>query len=128
MENYLLNKQHFFNLKDIIYSVFSVLFHLTLLLSIKLNRQYNIKCLAWGTLVAQWLSIYLPLAQVMIPGFWDRVPHQVPCRGLLLPLPVLDSLCVSFMNKQNLLKKLCTCFAVHKVLFLWLHIRCSVYH
>ena len=33
----------------------------------------------------------LPLAQVMIPGAWDRAPHQAPCLAgrLLLPLPLL---------------------------------------
>ena len=36
----------------------------------------------------------LPLAQVVILGSWDRVPHQAPCmESLLLPLPV------SLMNK-----------------------------
>ena len=30
----------------------------------------------------------LPLAQVMIPGSWNQVPHQDPSGSLLLPLPV----------------------------------------
>ena len=42
---------------------------------------------------------HLPLAQGMIPGFWDRVPHPVPHRNLLLPLPLSLPLSVSFMNK-----------------------------
>ena len=34
----------------------------------------------------------LPLAQVVIPGSWDRVSHQAPCRSSA-------SLSVSLMNK-----------------------------
>jgi len=32
----------------------------------------------------------LSLAQVMIPGSWDRVPHRAPClaESLLLPVPL----------------------------------------
>ena len=37
----------------------------------------------------------LPLAQVMIPGSWDRVPHRAPCFSLY----VSASLCVSLMKK-----------------------------
>ena len=32
----------------------------------------------------------LPLAQVVILGFWDQVPHRAPCRK-----PVFPSACVS---------------------------------
>ena len=37
-----------------------------------------------------WLSVHLPLAQVMTPGSWDRAPHRDPCSAgsLLLPLPL----------------------------------------
>ena len=37
---------------------------------------------------------HLPLAQVMIPRSWDRVPHQAPCsvESLLLPPPAVLSL------------------------------------
>ena len=31
---------------------------------------------------------YLALAQGMILGSWDRVPHWAPCREPALPLPV----------------------------------------
>ena len=33
---------------------------------------------------------HLPLAQVVIPGSWDRVLHQAPCRE-----PASPSACVS---------------------------------
>ena len=33
-----------------------------------------LKCVAKGGRVVQWVK-HLPLAQVMIPGSWDRVPH-----------------------------------------------------
>ena len=39
---------------------------------------------------------HLPLAQVVIPGPWDRVHIGLPIGSLLLPLPVsFGSLCVS---------------------------------
>ena len=42
----------------------------------------------------------LPLAQVVIPGSWDRVPHQAPHREPASPSAyVSGSLCVSLMNK-----------------------------
>ena len=41
---------------------------------------------------------YLPLAQVVIPGFWDRVPHQA-IRRELASLSVSASLCLSGINK-----------------------------
>nr|XP_045726523.2 acyl-coenzyme A thioesterase 9, mitochondrial-like [Mirounga angustirostris] len=48
----------------------------------------------------------LPLAQVVIPGSWDRAPHWAPCSmgSLLLPLPLPLlvfplSLCLSLSNK-----------------------------
>ena len=38
----------------------------------------------------------LPLAQVVIPGSWDRFPHLAPCREPASPSPrVSASLCVS---------------------------------
>ena len=38
----------------------------------------------------------LPLAQVVIPGSWDRVPHQAPCREPASPSACVSaSLCVS---------------------------------
>ena len=41
----------------------------------------------WGTWVAQSVK-HLPLAQVLIPGSWDRAPNLVLCsvESLLLPL------------------------------------------
>ena len=59
-----------------------------------------------GTWVAP-LGKLLPSAQVMIPGFWDQVPHWAPCSvgGLLLPLPILlppllmHVLSLSLLNK-----------------------------
>ena len=39
---------------------------------------------------------HLPLAQGMIPGSWDRVPHQGPCRE---PASPSASLPVLFMSK-----------------------------
>ena len=48
----------------------------------------------------------LLLAQSMIPGFWNQVPHQAPC-GELLPLPMSLLLFLSLMNKYiNNLKKI----------------------
>ena len=40
---------------------------------------------------------HLPLAQVMIPGFWDQVHVGLPAGSLLLPLPVslTLSMCLS---------------------------------
>ena len=43
---------------------------------------------------------HLPLAQVMIPGCWDRVPRQDPLREPASPSAYVSaSLCVSLMNK-----------------------------
>ena len=48
----------------------------------------------------------LPLAQVMIPGSWDRVPHiRLSAGSLLLPLPMSLPLCVSQQLKKKNLKK-----------------------
>ena len=42
----------------------------------------------------------LPLAQSMILGSWDRVPHQDPHREPASPSAYIPaSLCVSLMNK-----------------------------
>ena len=53
------------------------------------------------TWVGQQLSIYLPLAQGVIPGSWDRVTHRDPHREPASPsVYVSASLCpVSFTNK-----------------------------
>ena len=55
-----------------------------------------------GTWVAQSVE---PLAQVMMPGSWDRAPHQAPCSvgSLFLPfflLIVSLSLYLSQINKN----------------------------
>ena len=57
-------------------------------------RMVIIKILARDAWVAQ-LVKQLPLAQVMIPASWDRVPHRAPCSAgsLLLPLPGSLSAC-----------------------------------
>lgn len=56
---------------------------------------------AW---VAQLVKLVL-LAQVVIPGSWDRVSRRAPCslRTLLLPLP--PSLSLMNKKKKNSLKK-----------------------
>ena len=42
----------------------------------------------------------LPLAQGMIPGSWDGVPHQAPCMEPASPSAYVSaSLSVSLMNK-----------------------------
>ena len=41
----------------------------------------------------------LPLAQVMIPGSWDQVPHQTPRREPASPSGMSLPLSVSLMNK-----------------------------
>ena len=52
-----------------------------------------------GTGVAQWLSS-LPSAQGVIPGSWDRVPHQAAHRGPASPSACVSAfLCVSWINK-----------------------------
>ena len=43
---------------------------------------------------------HLPLAQVMIPGSWDWVPHQAPCRE-----PASPSACVSAPFSVSLMNK-----------------------
>ena len=51
----------------------------------------------------------LPLAQLVIPGFWDQVLHQAPRREpASLPAYVFASLSVSLMNKYiiKILKKI----------------------
>ena len=40
----------------------------------------------------------LPLAQVVIPGSWDQVPHWDPCRESASPF-ICVSASVSFMNR-----------------------------
>ena len=43
---------------------------------------------------------HLPLAQVVIPGSWDRVPHQAPHREPAYPSAYISaSLSVSLMSK-----------------------------
>ena len=56
---------------------------------------------SWGPWVSQWFE-HLPLAQVVILGSWDRVPHRAPCREPASPsayVSVSVSLSVSLMNK-----------------------------
>ena len=54
---------------------------------------------------------HLPLAQVVIPGFWDQVPHRAPCREPASPsagvasLPISVSL--SWIKKKKERKKIC---------------------
>ena len=64
----------------------------------------------WGYLSAQslimtkggapgWLSVWVS-AQVIIPGYWDRVPHRAPHNEPAFPSAYVSaSLCVSLMNK-----------------------------
>ena len=42
----------------------------------------------------------LPLAQVVIPGSWDQVPHRSPLQGAASPSAYVSaSVSVSLMNK-----------------------------
>ena len=48
-----------------------------------------------------------PLAQHMILGSWDRVPHRAPCMKPASPsayvyLSVCVCVCLSWINKENL--------------------------
>ena len=48
---------------------------------------------------------HLPLAQIMMPGSWDRVPHRAPHKEPASPLACVSvslSLCVSheYINKS----------------------------
>ena len=55
----------------------------------------------WDAWVTQSVK-HLPLAQVMIPGSWDRALHGAPCLAgsLLLPLPACPPACaLSLTNK-----------------------------
>lgn len=47
---------------------------------------------------------YLPLAQFMIQGFWDRVLHWTPQMEPASPF-VSASLSLSLINKSKILKK-----------------------
>ena len=57
----------------------------------------------------------LPSAQVMIPGSWDRDPHQAPCSAgslplpLPLPLPLLMLSPLLFLAKAKALGKQLSC-------------------
>ena len=52
--------------------------------------------LLWGTWVGGSVLELLPLTQVMIPGFQDRVPHLAPHSQPASPSPYVSaSLCVS---------------------------------
>ena len=42
---------------------------------------------------------HLPLAQAVIPGSWDQVPHQAPAGILPLSLPMSLPLSLPLMNK-----------------------------
>ena len=60
-----------------------------------------------GRRVAQWLSVCLPLAQVVLPGSWDPVPHPTPYREPASPsayVSVSQSVSGEQINK-NLKKK-----------------------
>ena len=53
----------------------------------------------WGHLNGSVVK-HLPLAQVMIPGSWDRVPHWAPHGEPASPSAyVFASLCVSVIDK-----------------------------
>ena len=44
---------------------------------------------------------HLPLAQVMVPGFWDRVPHRDPHREPASPSAYVSvSVCVCVSHEQ----------------------------
>ena len=43
--------------------------------------------------------VHRPLAQVVIPGSWERVPHGAPRGKLVLPVPVSLPLSVFLMSK-----------------------------
>ena len=63
------------------------------------------KNLAGGHLSGS-VAKHLPLAQVEIPGSWDVVPHQDPCRKPASPSAYVSaslSVCLSWINK--ILKK-----------------------
>ena len=56
----------------------------------------------------------LPLAQVMILGFWDRVPHQAPRRESASPSATVPAfLCVSLMNKYIKSQKILNVVSKH---------------
>ena len=65
---------------------------------------------AWGAWITQ-LVKHMPLAQIMIPRFWDPALHGASCSAgslllpLPLPLPPLLVLSLSQINK-NLQKKI----------------------
>ena len=64
-------------------------------LYIQLNFPSKVK--KRDTWAAQWLSIYLPLAQGVIPGSWDQVPHRGSRGESASPSACVSaSLCVSF--------------------------------
>ena len=60
---------------------------------------YKIKVLGH---LGGWAVEHLPLAQVVIPGSRDRVPHGAPCMEPASPSACVSAsalLCVSLMNK-----------------------------
>ena len=67
------------------------IFSFLIFFRLKIHSQIAMFRSSW---VAQ-LVKHLPLAQVMIPGSWDRVLHQVLCSvgSLLLPLPAAPPGC-----------------------------------
>ena len=76
---------------------------------------------AWGSWVGQSIKD-VPLAQVMMPGFWDQALHQAPhwvgTLHLLLPLPsdpLACVLCTVFLCQIN---KIFT-FYFFKILFIY---------
>ena len=75
-------------------------------MNLLLEKAILIKILSLGRLGGSVVE-RLPLAQVMIPGSQDRVPHQAPCREPASP-PACVSASVSLMNKYiiKILKKI----------------------
>ena len=74
---------------------------------------------------------HLPLAQVVISGSWNQVPHWALCSAgsLLLPLPLslplimLLSLSLSLINTKSLKRKIfCSTFTMHYLMLVHFHI------
>ena len=89
-----MNQQHQFKLKPYLKCTFSG--HTPVLLNQNFWSRSSDPCLTrlLGYLGGSVVEC-LPLAQGVIPGFRDQVPHQAPAGSLLLPLPMSLPLCVS---------------------------------